>query len=151
MGEQFEETQGLTVRKAGAQLEFHRTARGLVIRVLAVGNNRLQINSVFIEAKAQALIVGPAGSAFWETLQPAGRPARSVEGLAFTYDAGEQALTLQVWSHRGNQVLLNGRALARLELRVIGPAAGEIWTALQWKPGAEEDPFADFRPTPSDL
>jgi hypothetical protein len=37
-------------------------------------------------------------------------------------------------------------ALARLELCVIGRAAEEIWSSLQWKPDEESDPFAGFEP-----
>jgi hypothetical protein len=142
----FEETAGVVARAAGAQLEFHHSAQGLLIRVLAVGSCRLQINSAPVEAPVQVRIVGPAAAAFWTTVKPAGRPARSVEGLTFSYDASRRTLTLPVRSHRGNLVRLNRRELSRLELCLIGRAAGEIWASLQQTRGEEEDPFAGFEP-----
>jgi hypothetical protein len=142
----FEETAGVVARAAGAQLEFHHSAQGLLIRVLAVGSCRLQINSAPVEAPVQVRIVGPAAAAFWATVEPAGRPVRSVEGLSFTYDASRRTLTLLVRSHRGNTVRLNGRELSRLELCLIGRAAGEIWASLQQTRGEGEDPFAGFEP-----
>lgn len=126
-----DETQDVVVRAAGAHLVFHRTAQGLDVRVLALAPTRLQINQRLVEGLVVVHITGRAGSAFWETVQPTGRPARSVEGLAFTYDARKRTLSLLVRSRRGTIVRLARREVARLELCLIGHAAGEIWASLQ--------------------